>query len=60
MNPMDFSNRLIDKLIRFFRKAISVDFFLQSELNLEKSASFAAPVAAIASAIIAAISASVN
>ena len=52
MNPMDFSNQLIDKLIRFFRKAISVDFFLQSELNLEKSASFAAPVAAIVGLLI--------
>ncbi|QWD12561.1 hypothetical protein G6704_08990 [Polynucleobacter paneuropaeus] len=47
MNPMDRSNQIIDNLIKFFRRAISVEFFVQSEQRLEQAASYAAPVAAI-------------
>jgi hypothetical protein len=47
MNPMDHSNQIIDNLIKFFRRVISVEFFVQSEQRLEQAASYAAPVAAI-------------
>lgn len=52
MNPMDHSNQIIDNLIKFFRNAISVEFFIQSEQRLERAASYAAPVSAVVGLLI--------
>lgn len=58
MNPMAFSNELIEQTLNLARKTVDAKFFETNEARLEQAAQFAAPVAAgigLLLAIIAAI-----
>lgn len=47
MNPMSYSNELIEKSVSFFRNILNAEFFNKSESFIKTTANYSTPVAAI-------------